>query len=71
MIRTVLVEDEPLARDLLRSYLALHSDVDLVGEATDGRSGLALVNGTAPDLVLLDIHLPEMSGRRAGKADQP
>lgn len=62
MIRTVIVEDEPLARDLLRSYLALHSDVDLVGEATDGRSGLALVKGTAPDLVLLDIHLPEMSG---------
>ncbi len=36
--------------------------MDLVGEATDGRSGLALVNGTAPNLVLLDIHLPEMSG---------
>ena len=62
MIRTVIVEDEPLARDLLRSYLALHGDVDLVGEASDGPSGLALVNVTAPDLVLLDIHLPEMSG---------
>lgn len=62
MIRTVLVEDEPLARDLLRSYVALHDDIDLVGEASDGRSGLALIQGTAPDLVLLDIHLPEMSG---------
>ncbi len=62
MIRTVLVEDEPLARDLLRSYLALHSDIELVGEAADGRSGLALVHEAAPDLVLLDIHLPEVSG---------
>ncbi len=62
MIRTAVVEDEPLARDLLRSYLALESDIDLVGEAADGRSGLALVQETAPDLLLLDIHLPEMSG---------
>ena len=62
MIRTVIVEDEPLARDLLRSYIALHSDLELVGEATDGRSGLSLICAAAPDLVLLDIHLPEMSG---------
>lgn len=62
MIRTVVVEDEPLARDLLRSYIALHNDLELVGEAGDGQSGLALVNATAPDLILLDIHLPEMSG---------
>lgn len=62
MIRTIIVEDEPLARDLLRSYLALHSDIDLVGEASDGRSGLALVNDLAPDLLLLDIQMPEMSG---------
>lgn len=62
MIRTVIVEDEPLARDLLRSYLALHSDIELVGETSDGRGGLALIHSIAPDLVLLDIHLPEMSG---------
>lgn len=62
MIRTVIVEDEPLARELLKSYVALHSDIDLVGEAGDGRSGLALVDDLAPDLLLLDIQLPELSG---------
>lgn len=62
MIRTVIVEDEPLARDLLRSYVALHEDLELVGEAGDGREGLALVNDLAPDLLLLDYQLPEMSG---------
>lgn len=62
MIRTVIVEDEPLARDLLRAYVALHSDVELVGEASDGLSGLVLINELAPDLVLLDIHMPGLSG---------
>lgn len=62
MIRTVMVEDEPLARDLLRSYIALHGDLELVAQATDGRTGLKLVNELAPDLLLLDIHLPEISG---------
>lgn len=62
MIRTVILEDEPLARNLLRSYLALHEDVELLGEASDGNSGLKLVNETAPDLILLDIQMPGRSG---------
>jgi two-component system LytT family response regulator len=62
MIRTVMVEDEPLARDLLRSYIAMHADIELVAQASDGRRGLALVNELAPDLLLLDIQLPEISG---------
>lgn len=67
MIRAAIVEDEPLARDLLRSYLALHSDIELVGEASDGLSGLTLVNEIAPDLVLLDIQMPGMSGLSLAK----
>lgn len=62
MIRTIIVEDEPLARDLLRSYIAMHDDIELVGEASNGKEGLALVNELAPDLLLLDIQMPEMSG---------
>jgi two-component system LytT family response regulator len=62
MIRTVLVEDEPLARDMLRSFIALRSDIDLVGEAGDGLAGIQIVNELSPDLLLLDISLPECSG---------
>ena len=67
-IRTVLVEDEPLARDLLRSYLSLHADIELVAEAGNGREGLATVNQLRPDLVLLDIHMPELSGLALARA---
>ena len=62
MIRTVIIEDEPLARDLLRSYLSDHMDIELIGEATNGRDGLSLIEEVRPDLVLLDIQMPEMSG---------
>ena len=62
MIRTLIVEDEPLARSLLRSYIAVHDDLDLIGEACDGPVGLRMVDELLPDLLLLDIRLPEMSG---------
>ncbi len=68
MIRTIVVEDEPLARNLLRSYIAMHDDIELVGEASDGKEGLALVNELAPDLLLLDIQMPEMSGVALARA---
>jgi two-component system, LytTR family, response regulator len=62
MIRTLIVEDEPLARDLLRSYIALHPDIDLIGEATDGFGGTRDIDALSPDLVLMDISLPERCG---------
>ena len=62
MIRTVIVEDEPLGRDLLRSCVSDHADVELIGEAMNGRDGLLLIEELRPDLVLLDIQMPEMSG---------
>ena len=62
MIRTVIIEDEPLARDLLRSYVSVHADIELIGEAMNGRNGLLLIEELRPDLVLLDIQMPEMSG---------
>ena len=62
MIRTVIVEDEPLGRDLLRSCVSNHADVELIGEAINGRDGLLLIEELRPDLVLLDIQMPEMSG---------
>jgi two-component system LytT family response regulator len=62
MMRTLIIEDEPLARDVLRSFIARRSDIDLVGEAADGLEGIRLIDDLTPDLVLLDISLPECSG---------
>ena len=70
MIRTLIVEDEPLARDLLRSYIARHSDLELVGEAENGNQALTLLNNSAPDLMLLDIGLPGMSGLELARQTQ-
>jgi two-component system, LytTR family, response regulator len=61
-MRTVIVDDEPLAREGLRMLLARHSDIELVGEAGGGRAGLALVERLAPDLLLVDVQMPEVDG---------
>ena len=61
-IRVLVVDDEPLARAHLRTLLASRDDVEVVGECGDGRSAVARIRADAPDVVLLDIHMPELSG---------
>jgi two-component system, LytTR family, response regulator len=61
-MRTLIIDDEPLARDGLRLMLAAHPDVEIVGEAGNGRDGLALCRALAPELVLVDVQMPERSG---------
>ena len=61
-MRTVIVDDEPLAREGLRMMLARHADVEVVGEAGGGRDGLAVVERLAPDLLLVDVQMPEVDG---------
>ncbi|HKF55988.1 MAG TPA: response regulator [Blastocatellia bacterium] len=61
-IKTIIVDDEPLARDRLRSLLAGHRDVDVVAECTSGRDAVAAITTEKPDLVFLDIQMPEMDG---------
>jgi two-component system LytT family response regulator len=58
----VLIEDEPHSRDRLRSLLAVHADVEIVGEAGDGFSAVALIERERPDLAFVDVQLPEVSG---------
>jgi two-component system, LytTR family, response regulator len=61
-IRTLVVDDEPLARQNLRVLLEADPSVELVGEAGSGAEAVRLVEERAPDLVFLDIQMPEMSG---------
>lgn len=60
---TVLIcEDEPLARETLRDFIAGWPALRLVGEAADGRQALEAIRSLAPDIVFLDIQMPEMTG---------
>jgi two-component system, LytTR family, response regulator len=61
-IRVLVAEDEAPARENLREYLAALPNVEVIAEAGDGRSALALADEHAPDLLFLDVRLPELSG---------
>jgi two-component system LytT family response regulator len=61
-LRVAVVEDEAPQRRQLVGWLEADTDVALVGEASDGASAVRLIDATRPDLVLLDVSLPEMSG---------
>jgi two-component system LytT family response regulator len=62
ILRIVIVDDEPLARKALLRLLKMESDVEVVGECGDGETALALVRRLRPDLLFLDIRMPELDG---------
>ncbi|HZR20454.1 MAG TPA: LytTR family DNA-binding domain-containing protein [Verrucomicrobiae bacterium] len=61
-IRALIVDDEPLARQRVRLLLGEESDVEVVGESRDGFEAVDQIQGTRPDLVLLDVQMPDMDG---------
>jgi two-component system, LytTR family, response regulator len=61
-IRTLVVDDEPQAREGVRLLLAGDPEVDVVGECGNGRDALAAIRRQRPDLVFLDVQMPEMNG---------
>jgi DNA-binding NarL/FixJ family response regulator len=61
-IRVLLIEDHFLARMALRSVLSGHSQIRIVGEALDGEQGIDLFRSLKPDVVVLDLRLPRISG---------
>ena len=61
-VRAVIVEDEPHARASLRDYVSAVDWLALVGEAADGKEAVRLIDSLEPDLMFLDISLPEASG---------
>ena len=62
MIRTLIVDDELLALDLMQSLLSVHDDVDILGVYRSGTKALDAIRSLSPDLVFLDIQMPGMSG---------
>ena len=61
-ITTLIVDDEPLARRNIRLLLKDDPEIEIVGEAANGREALALIKQHSPDLVFLDIQMPELDG---------
>ncbi|MGB9178571.1 MAG: LytTR family DNA-binding domain-containing protein [Pyrinomonadaceae bacterium] len=61
-IRALIVDDEPLARERIRALLADENGVEIIGECADGRSAVSLIKTESPDLLFLDVQMPEMSG---------
>ena len=73
-LRALIVDDEDLARHLIREYLQGHADIEIVGECENGLDAVKQIGALAPDLVFLDIQMPrltglevlELTGRRSG-----
>ncbi len=61
-IRTLIIDDESLARDLLRHYLSKDERVELVGECSNGFEGVLAIQELNPELVFLDIQMPKITG---------
>src|SRR5271155_1970495 len=64
---TLIVDDEPLARQGLRIWLAADADVSAIAEARNGREAVAAIRNARPDLVFLDVQMPEMDGFEVGE----
>lgn len=61
-MRVIIVDDEMLARGVVREYLAEHPDVEVVAECANGFEAVKAITELAPDLVLLDIQMPKLDG---------
>jgi NarL family two-component system response regulator LiaR len=62
VIRVLIADDQPVVRQGLRTFLALHDDIEVVGEAEDGERALEAVAALAPDVVLMDLVMPRLDG---------
>ena len=61
-LRAVIVDDEPLARDLLDALLAEHEDIQVVAKCQNGREAISYLQSTAADLLFLDVQMPNIDG---------
>ncbi len=68
MIKVLIADDQELIRESLKIILDVNSDIKVVGLAEDGRKVLDLINKTLPDIILMDIRMPELDGVQCTKA---
>ncbi|MEI5033201.1 response regulator transcription factor [Streptomyces sp. S1A(2023)] len=66
-IRVIIVDDQAMVRAGFAALLAAQSDIDVVGEAADGRRGVDVSRNQHPDVVLMDVRMPEMDGLAAAR----
>lgn len=62
MIKTVIIDDEPLARSLVKEYLQEHTDIEIMQECGDGFEGVKAIMQHKPDIIFLDIQMPKITG---------
>jgi DNA-binding NarL/FixJ family response regulator len=70
MIRLLIADDHPLVRDALTTLLAGVEDIEVVGTTADGREAVEVALATSPDVVLMDLEMPELNGMDATRALQ-
>ena len=61
-LRTIIVEDEELARKLMKTFLKDNENIELIAECENGFEGVKMINELKPDLVFLDIQMPKITG---------
>lgn len=61
-VKAIIIDDEQLARQLIRSYLHAHPTIEIIAECSDGFTGLKSIKDEKPDLVFLDIQMPRLTG---------
>jgi len=62
MIRSIIIDDEPLARSIVREYLQDHNEIEVVQECNDGFEGVKAIMQHKPHLIFLDIQMPKING---------
>jgi two-component system, LytTR family, response regulator len=61
-MKTIIIDDEPLARSIIKEYLVGYPDIELVAECNDGFEGVKMIQQFQPDLIFLDIQMPKING---------
>ena len=61
-MKTIIIDDEPLARSIIREYLQHHPELELVAECNDGFEGVKAIQQLQPELIFLDIQMPKING---------
>jgi len=62
MKKAIIIDDEPLARSIVKEYLAFYPQIELVQECNDGFEGVKAIQQHQPDIVFLDIQMPKING---------